>query len=329
MRISRRQLMQGAGVAGLGLIVGCGRRPWEAPAAARVPRVGFLALGPFPWHEGFRHGLRTLGYVEGQNLTVDFRYAEREDQFPALARELTQLPVQVIVTGGVAATIAAQQATSAIPIVMGSSTGPVEAGLIASLAQPGGNVTGLTNLSPQLNGKWLELLREVVPEVQRVAVLLNPDNPTSANTRTEMDEAAQRLGLSMQILPVRSAVELEGVLGSMLTDGAEALVVARDALLNAQRRRVVEFAASHRLPAMGGLREFADDGGLLAYGPSVTDSYRRAAAYVDKILKGARPGDLPVEQAMQFDFVINLQTAQALGLTIPQQVLRQATEVIQ
>jgi putative tryptophan/tyrosine transport system substrate-binding protein len=329
---TRRQVMQGIGAVGLGLLAGCGRWPGQGQARPRMPRIGYLHLGSAegrPQDEAFRQALRELGYVEGQSITLEYRYTEIAEQLPALAAELVHLNVDLIVAGGVAVVQAAKQATDTVPIVMASSNDPVASGLVASLARPGGNVTGLTNLSTQMPGKWLQLLKESVPEARQVAILLNPTNLASAAAWGEAQVAARTLGVQLQSLEARGPDDLASALEAATADGADGLVVSRDTQLNSHRRQIAALAAKHRLPAISGLREFAVEGLLMAYGPNLSGSYRRAAGYVDKILKGMRPADLPVEQPREFDFMINLRTAQALGLTIPHHVLLQATEVIQ
>jgi putative ABC transport system substrate-binding protein len=328
-QLSRRRFVQGAGLAGLGLLAGCGRLPGQA-APARVPRIGFLALAPQPYYDAFPEGLREHGYEVGKNVAVEYRYADgREERLPQAATELVGLPVDLILAAGIEAGRAARDATATIPIVLGSSNDPVGTGLIASVARPGGNVTGLTNVSPQLGGKLLELLKETVPAVARVAVLWNAGNSGAALAYQGAQDAAPALGLELRSLEVRGPDDLAGAFELAARDRPDALVTLRDSLTNTYRPRILEFAAQQRLPALGGLREFAAEGGLLAYGPSLTNGYRRAAGYVDRILKGAKPGDLPIEQPMIFDLVLNLKTAQTLGLMIPQHVLLQATEIIQ
>ncbi len=304
----------------------------EAQRAGKVPRIGWLSHTPGPNLEAFRRGLRELGYVEGENVTVEARYAEgREERLPALAAELVRLPVDVIVTAaGNPAVRAAKNATSAIPIVMGQSgVDPVVAGLIVSLARPGGNVTGLTTISADLSGKRLELLKEAVPTVSRVAVLWNATNPDKARELRETRVAALALGVSLQSLEVRGPDDFEKAFDAATRGRADALITLHDVLTNSQRARIVHFAAQNRLPTMYEFREWADAGGLMAYGPNVRDMFRRAATYVDKILKGAKPADLPVEQPMRFELVMNLKTARGLGLTIPPFLLFRVDEVIQ
>jgi putative tryptophan/tyrosine transport system substrate-binding protein len=305
-----------------------------AQPLARVVRIGFLGNASAfatPLVEAFRQGLREQGWVEGQTIAIEFRWAEGElERLPDLAAELVRLKVDVIVTsGGTPVSLAVKQATDTIPIVMTVGADPVGTGLVASLARPGGNITGLTLFTPELEGKRLELLKELVPGISRVAVLANPVNPATARMVRETEVAAQALSIPLQPLEVRDPGEFEGAFAAMTSAKADALIVLPDPMLTAQRTRIVELAAKHRLPAMYGFREDADAGGLMAYATDYPDLLRRAAAFVDKILKGAKPADLPVEQATKFELIINLKTAKALGLTISPLLLFQADEVIQ
>jgi putative ABC transport system substrate-binding protein len=339
MTLSRRRFVQGAGVAGLGLLAGCGRLPGQTAPPARVPRIGYLSPGgasltnppPNSLFEAFRAGLRERGYVEGQSVILDLRAAEgRSEALPALAAELVALPVDVLVTPGVTAIRAAMSATSSIPIVMaGIGVDPVAAGLVASLARPGGNITGPTQIFDGLSGKRLELLTQAAPGITRVAALWNAGNSDKLLEWRATQEAARAMGLQHVALEVRDAADLDGAFVTARQERAGALVVFFDTLTDRQRSRIVDLATQQGLPSMWSFGEFATAGGLMAYGPSNFDQYRRAAYYVDRILKGAKPADLPIEQPTVFEFVINLKTAQALGLTIPQHVLLQATEIIQ
>ena len=278
----------------------------------------------------FRQRLRELGYVDGQNIAFEVRSAEgRAERLPDLAADLVRLKVDVIVAGGTPAPLAAKRATTAIPIVMASAGDPVGSGLVASLARPGGNVTGLSLLVPELGGKRLQLLKEVVPGVSRVAVLWNAANPYPVLVWRQTEAAARALGVHLQSLDVRGPDDLEGAFAAATRGRAGALITVEDPLTFGQRKRIVDFAARARLPAMYGFREFVDAGGLMSYAASLADLSRRAATYVDKILKGAKPADLPVEQPTKFELVINLKTAKALGLTIPPSVLIRADQVIQ
>jgi putative ABC transport system substrate-binding protein len=281
------------------------------------------------WLEAFRQGLRELGYVEGQNIAIESRWTEgKDDRLPALAADLVRSKVDVIVAETGAATRAAQQATRTIPIVMSLVNDPVGSGLVGSLARPGGNVTGLTIMSPDLVGKQLELLKEVAPKVSRVALLRHPDNPASAAQLREAQAAAQALGVRLQTLEARSPQEIDGAFAAMTRERAGALLVIPDTLFWNQRRQIAELAVKRRLPSMRMGEAYAEAGGLMSYGPSYLDLERRAATFVDKILKGANPADLPVAQPTKFELVINLKTAKAIGLTIPQPLLQRADQII-
>ena len=306
----------------------------EAQQPAKVPRIGFLSARPptdNPYFiDSFRQGLRELGYVEGQNIAIEYRFAAgRPERLPALAAELVRLKVDVIVTGGPPAPEAAKQATGTIPIVFAVAADPVAVGLVASLARPGRNITGLASISPELIGKQLELLKEVVPNISRVAVLQNPSNDSHPHTLRQAEGAARGLGVQLQIVQARTPPEIDAAFAAMRSQRAGGILVLRDPLFLTQRTQIAALAAKTRLPAVYGFREEAEAGGLMAYGASVPFMYRHAAIYVDKILKGAKPADLPVEQPTKFELVINLKTAKALGLTIPSSLLQRADEVIQ
>jgi len=305
----------------------------EAQQAKKVPRIGVLWLySPAiasPFAEAFRQGLRELGYVEGKSIVIEYRHAEgKYDRLPSLAAELVRLNVDIIVTASTQAAQAGQQATRSIPIVMTVVSDPVESGLVGSLARPGGNVTGLSLMHPELSGKRLELLKEVIPKLSRVAVLSNLSNPIIPPLLRETEAAARAVGVQLQVVEVRGPIELDSAFGAMTRDRAGALVVLPDGTFQNERRRIAALAAKGRLPTMYAWREAVDDGGLMAYGASVPDILRRAATYVDKILKGTKPADLPVEQPLKFELVINLKTAKQIGLTIPQSVLYRADKVI-
>jgi putative ABC transport system substrate-binding protein len=280
--------------------------------------------------DAFRQGLRDHGYVDGQNITLEARWAEgRSERFPELIGDLVRLKPKVILTISLPATWAAKSTTSTVPIVFIGGD-PVGSGLVPSLARPGGNLTGLSiSLGEDFSAKWLELLKEAVPKISRVAVLWNPKNPANVAYFTVLSGAAKKLGVQLQSKEVRDPGGFESAFASMRAERSQALVVVVDPLTVRYRERIVELAAKNRLPAMYGFREFADTGGLMAYGANVADLCRRAASYVDKILKGANTGDLPVEQPTKFEFVINAKTARTLGLTIPQSVLVRANDLIQ
>jgi putative ABC transport system substrate-binding protein len=301
-----------------------------AQQQGNVPRIGILtpaSEASTPLWEAFRQGLRDLGYVEGKTIVLEYRFAAgKNERLPELAAELVRLKVDIIVADGGVATREVKAATETIPIVMASVGDPVRRGLVASLAQPGGNVTGLSVMSTELSGKRLALLKETLPHVSRVAVLWNPSNLNRPDQLPEIEGTARVLGIQLFPLEMRHPDELDSVFATMRREG---LITLTDAVLWNHRTRVVEFAAQHQLPAIFPEREFAEAGGLMAYGPSVPDNFRRAAVYVDKILKGAQPANLPVEQPVKFELVINLKTAKALGVTIPPALLFQADEVIQ
>jgi putative tryptophan/tyrosine transport system substrate-binding protein len=326
----------GRGAVGLALVAGCGLLPSQAQRPARVARLGILSNSSAhtaftaAQHEAFREGLRALGYEEGQNLEFEFRYAERElERLPALAAELVRLPVDLLVAGNDPAIQAAKRASETIPIVFPNSSAPVETGFVASYARPGGNATGLTDISPELSGKRLQVLRDALPGLAQVAVLWSPQFAGPALQFQETESAARALGLDLLPFPVHGAEEIDAAFEAAGRGRAEALVVLPDVITITHARRIAEQAARNRLPAMYGHPAFMDAGCLMSYGTNFADNWRRAAAYVDKVLKGVKPADLPVERPWKFDFIINLQTAQALGLTIPPHVLAQATEVIQ
>jgi ABC-type uncharacterized transport system substrate-binding protein len=306
----------------------------EAEQAGKVYRVGVLETTSMTSNsanlDAFRRGLRELGYIEGQNLRIEYRSADgRDDRFPELAIELVRLKVDVIVTRGTPAALAAKNATGTIPIVMASSGDPVGTGIVKSLAHPGGNVTGLNAFATEIQGKQLELLKEMVPRVARIAFLFNMSNPVLQAQWKEAEALARSVGLQAQLLDVRTTRDLEPAFDAALRRRAGALIVGIDALTQANRGQIVEASAKRHLPTISREREFADAGGLVSYGVHYSDSYRRAAVYLDKILKGAKPGDLPIEQPTKFELVINLKTAKVLGLTIPQSVLMRADQVIQ
>ncbi len=303
----------------------------QAQQAKKVPRIGLLVPGSESAFsirtEAFRQGLRELGYVEGKNIAIEYRWAEGNlDRLPALAAELVLLKVDLIFASGNAAR-AAKSATRTIPIVA-TSADPVGTGLVASLARPGGNITGLSLLSPELSGKRLELLKETVPKLSRVAVLLNPTAANSPSDLKETQTAARSLGMQLQLLEARSPDKFDPSFSAMMREHAGALVVTTDLMFLDNRTRIVSLAAKNRLPVMYYDRSFVEAGGLMSYGADIDDLFRRAATYVDKILKGAKPADLPVEQPTKFELVINLKTAKQIGLTIPPNVLVRADKVI-
>ena len=303
----------------------------EAQQAKKVPRIGVLrpGLAAAPNYEAFRRGLRELGYVEGQNVVLEFRDVEgKAERLPDLAAELVRLKVDVIVTSSTPAIQAAKQATGTIPIVMAFSGDPVGTGLVASLAKPGGNITGLSDIGPEISGKQLELLKEAFPTVSRVGFFLNPSNQGNRLRLKAAEATAGELKVQIQALEAQSANDLEKAFLTISKAQAQALMTVRDPAINVNQKRIVEFAAENRLPTMHMDKEPVEAGGLMSYGPDVPDLFRRAATYVDKILKGTKPADLPVERPIKFEFVINLKTAKQIGVTIPPEVLARADKVI-
>ena len=308
----------------------------EAQQPGQMPRVGYISPGSSSdsfrqrRFEAFRQGLRELGYVEGRNIALEPRWAEGEyARYPALAADLVRLKAHVIVAVGGTATKAAQQVTKTTPIVMSVVIDPLGSGLVASLARPGGNVTGITVMASDIVGKQLELLKQAVPEVSRVALLSNPANPGSVPQLREAEAAARVLGVRLQVLEARDPKEIDRAFGAMTRERAGALVVLPDAIFGNQGKQIADLAAKSRLPSICGIPEYGEAGGLIVYGANNLDLERRAATFVDRILKGAKPGDLPVEQPTKFELVINLKTAKALGLTIPQTLLLRADQVIE
>jgi putative ABC transport system substrate-binding protein len=301
----------------------------EAQPTGKVSHVGFLRFGSTPpaFIEGFRHGLRELGYVEGQNIVIEYGFAQSAAELPDVAAGLVRRKVDVLVASGVPSVLPAKNATSTIPVVFVAAIDPVAAGVVASLGRPGGNVTGVTVMQAVLTGKRLELLKELLPKLSRIAVLVRAASPAAAQYVQEAEVAARTLGISLQVLTVREPRDLEGAFSA--AQGASALLQSDDAVFTAHRIQIAELALKNRLPTVSGLREVVEAGGLMAYGAHTGELHRRAATYVDKILKGAKPADLPVEQPTRFELVINLKTAKALGLAIPQSLLLRADEVIQ
>jgi putative ABC transport system substrate-binding protein len=304
----------------------------DAQQPRKLYRIGYLETGvvrPLPWG-AFRERLRELGYIEGQTVAFEVRWGDGQlDRLPKLAAELVRLKVDVIVTAGSPAARAAKNATTSIPIVMATGGDPVGLGLVASLARPGGNVTGLTTLSRELSGKRLEMLREALPRVTRMAILWHRTSDIDALTKRETEAAAQTLGIPLKAHGVDGPDDFDRVLNAIVADRAGAVLVATSPMFFGHRRLLAELALKHRLPTIFAFREYAEAGGLIAYGPSYTELFQRAAAYVDNILRGAKPADLPVEQPTTFELSINLKTAKALGLTLPPAVLTRAGEIIQ
>jgi putative ABC transport system substrate-binding protein len=320
----------------LGVLVTLALAPLVAPIASeaqqpgKVPRIGYLSSGTATsaLYAAFRQGLRELGYVEGQNIAIEYRYAEGRPQLVELSTDLVRLKVDVIVAE-LAASYAAKLSTPAIPIVFGFSGDPVEAGFVPNLARPGGNMTGITFLALELVGKRLELLKEAASGISRVAVLASPAHPGEQRELMATQAAAQTLGVSLQYLPISASSDFDRAFETITSARAKAVLAFPDALTMAHRNQIAEFALKRRLPSVFGWREYVEAGGLMSYGPNLSDSFRRITSYVDKILKGAKPADLPVEQPMKFELVLNLKTAKALGLTIPPSIMVRADQVIQ
>jgi ABC-type uncharacterized transport system substrate-binding protein len=305
----------------------------EAQQSAKVPRIGYLTgatpAGQSARIESFRQGLRELGYVEGKNIVIEYRYAElKPDRLPVHAAELVRLKVDVIVTGGGGNTRAAKEATNTIPIVMTQDSDPVANGFVASLARPGGNITGLSNFAPEISGKQLELLKDVVPKLSRVAVFGTSTGTTTALSLKEVKPAAGAFGVKLQILDISGPKDIETAFRAAGEGRAGAILVLPGSIFNSNRTQIAKLAVKSRLPAIYSHSEYVVDGGLMTYSASQRDLDRRAATYVDKILKGAKPADLPVEQPTKFEFVINLKAAKQIGLTIPPNVLARADRVI-
>ena len=306
----------------------------RAQQGAKIPRIGLLS--PFSpsdtaaWHAAFVHGLEQLGWLDGKNIIIEFRYADgRNDRLRALIADLQHRKVDVIVTAVTNDTLAAKTATTDIPIVMAAAGDPVATGIVQSLARPGGNVTGLSQMSPELSGKRLELLKEIAPKISSVAVLLNPDDPISVLGRNEFRASAPKLGMEVRSFEVRDTDELDRVLRDAAIVRMNALAIMPNPMFVVNLKRIAAFALERRLPSIFHLREFAALGGLVSYGVDRNDLFRRAATYVDKILRGAQPADLPIEQPTKFEFVINLTTAKTLGLAVPQSLIATADEVIE
>jgi putative ABC transport system substrate-binding protein len=326
--MDRRTFLVGAFAAGASAV------PRPARAQARTPRVGFLgnstAALEAPLVSPFREGLRELGHVEGQSIHVEYRWAGGSyARLPTLVAELVAEKVEVIVTAGTPASLAVQKGAPGIPLVMVAVGDPVKAGLVASLARPGGNVTGLTSIAAELEGKRLEILREVLPKLSHVAVLWNPASPFSVVAEGQVQAAAQVMRLAVQSLGVQAAGQFDAAFEAMARERPGALVVLADRLFLHERTRIVEFATRHRLPIMAAYRELVEAGGLMSFGPSYAAMHKRAAFFVDRILKGTKPADLPVEQPAQFELILNMKAARAMGLTVPLVLRLRASEVIE
>jgi putative ABC transport system substrate-binding protein len=306
----------------------------RAQQPAKIPRVGLLStFSPsetMSWHQALRQGLRDLGWVAGENISIEYRYAEGGlDRLPALAADLVRLEVDLIFTDTTSPALAAKNATHIIPIVVASANDSVDSGVAQSLARPGGNITGLDQIAPELGGKRLELLKEIVPKLSSVVVLWNPRNKSSTRNWNELQDPARQLNLPLHSLEVRNADELDKAFEVAANARADALVILPEPVFVANLKRIADFAVKNNLPSLFHLKEFADAGGLMTYGPDRSDLFRRSAAYIDKILKGAKPADLPIQLPTKFELVINLKTAKALGLDVPPTLLATADEVIE
>jgi putative ABC transport system substrate-binding protein len=307
--------------------------PTQAQQREKIPRIGFLSSfstsNTVGWEQAFRQGLRDLGWTEGKNISIEYRYSEgKGERLPELAAELVRLKVNVIVTSITPDTLAAKNATKEIPIVMASVNDPIGSGFVNSLAHPGGNITGLTNIASELSGKRLELLKEIVPDLKRVAVLWDPEGPASSLSWKESQVPARALGLQLYSMETRRANDFDKAFADAIRARVGALAIGPNAVVTRNQKRIADLAAKNRLPSISVLSEFVEFGGLMAYGPDRSDLFRRAATYVDKILKGTKPADIPVEQPTKFELMINLKTAKQIGVIIPQWVLVKADKVI-
>ena len=329
----RRQNLKWAGVVVILVLVLGWVRMAAAEQPTKIPRIAFLGTASASVVatrvEAFREGLRELGYVEGKNIVMEYRFGEgKSNEVTTLAVELARSKVDVIVTAGSAGTRSAKEATVTIPIVMGNEGDPVASGFVASLARPGGNITGMSNLSPEISGKQLEILKDIVPKLSRVATLGNLTIPGNSQALKEIELASRVLGVQVQYLEVKSSADFEVAFRSASKGRADAVIALPNPVATFDRKQVVKLAVKSRVPAIYHSIEFVDDGGLMTYSANITDLFRRAATYVDKILKGAKPADLPVEQPKKFEFIINLKAAKQIGLTIPPNVLARANKVI-
>ena len=327
---TRRKLVIAIGTGAFAPLASFGQQP------GKVWRVGFLAQRHLEFVDSdtafrpFTQGMRELGYVEGRNVAIEWRSAEGiSERLPELAADLVRLKVDVLATQGTPAALAAQKATATIPIVMINVADPLGTGLVKSLARPGGNSTGLSTIGGELGPKLLEMLHAMAPKASRVAVLVNPTNASTTLVLQHIQAAAPKVGVKIQLVEARTPQEISNGFGVMARQNIRALIVPQESLFNQQKSQIVELAAKHRLPSIGGNSEYAEAGGLMSYGHNLRENYRRAATYVDKIFKGASPGDLPVEQPTTFELAVNLKTAKALGIKVPQIILIQATKVIE
>jgi putative ABC transport system substrate-binding protein len=308
--------------------------PLAASAEPKIPRIGFLGNSTATLEanlvDAFREGLRELGYEEGRNIEIEFRWANGSyDKFPALVGELIADKVDVIVTAGTPASLAVKKATTIVPLVMVAVGDPIGTGLVPSLARPGGNLTGLSSIAPDLEGKRLQLLREVVPALSRVAMFVNSFNPFHISSMSQARTAAQAMGIKLQMHDIRKSEDLDAAFAAIRKERPDALLILADRVFLHNRQRIVDFAEEQRLPSVNAYKELVEGGGLMSYGPSYEDMHKRAAIYVDKILKGAKPADLPIEQPSKFTLIVNLKAAKALGLTVPPQLLGLSDQLIE
>lgn len=316
------------------LLGGATAWPLVARAQGRIPRVGFMGNSTAALEvnlvNSFREGLRELGYEEGRNIAIEYRWADgRYERFAALVAELIAAKVDVIVTAGTPAALAVKKATSTVPLVMVAVGDPVGTGLVPSLARPDGNLTGLSSVAPDLEGKRLELLREIVPSVSRIAVFINSANPFHATSMRQAQSAGKTLGVKVQQYDIRKSEDLDGAFAAIRKERPDALLILADRVFLHNRERIVDFTEEQRLPNVSAYKEVVEAGGLMSYGPSYEDMHKRAAIYVNKILKGAKPGNLPIEQPTKFTLVVNLKAAKALGISMPPAVLSRADDVIE
>ena len=308
--------------------------PLEASAQSRIPRIGFMGNSTAALEanllDAFREGLRELGYEEGRNIIIEYRWADgKYEQFPVLVAELIASKVDVIVTAGTPAALAVKKATTAVPLVMVAVGDPVGTGLVPSLARPGGNLTGLSSIAPDLEGKRLQLLREVVPALSHVAMFINSLNPFHVSSMKQARDAAQTMGIKLQLHDIRKSEDLDDAFAAIQKERPDALLILADRVFLHNRHRIVDFTIEQRLPNVNAYKELVEVGGLMSYGPSYEDMHKRAAIYVDKILKGAKPADLPIEQPSKFTFIVNLKAAKALGITVPSQLLGLVDQLIE
>ncbi|MGC2825588.1 MAG: ABC transporter substrate-binding protein [Pseudolabrys sp.] len=308
--------------------------PLEASAQSKIPRIGFMGNSTAALEanllDAFREGLRELGYEEGRNIVIEYRWADgKYEQFPMLVAELIAAKVDAIVTAGTPAALAVKRATTTVPLVMVAVGDPIGTGLVPSLARPGGNLTGLSSIAPDLEGKRLQLLREVVPALSHVAMFINSLNPFHVSSMRQARDAAQTMGIKLQLHDIRKSEDLDDAFAAIRKERPDALLILADRVFLHNRQRIVDFTIEQRLPNVNAYKELVEVGGLMSYGPSYEDMHKRAAIYVDKILKGAKPADLPIEQPSKFTFIVNLKAAKALGITVPSQLLGLVDQLIE